>query len=905
MSRSTVLFLTRQVTHVAVGIVGTLLANVTFAVGLVYVDADPILPNIAPGAAFVSSTSSTDNLWAARTGYGAAQTIFESIDMTEDAPELVQTISGLTPGNTYDVYGVYWSDEDENWSLNAGMSSGVTTLYSWTGTGGRYPAAGSAHGLPASLAVWDSPPSPTVEGTIYTQRPADPLVMLLGKAGTGVADGSGNLDVYLNDINNNVISGLTARRRTWLDGVAFVDVTGGAVSVAASATLDRQTGALTFNNPTAQNIDIKGIRIASWDTGALNAVTWTSIHSSNALWTITEPVDPPSTPYANILDENGGGTSITLTSGGGSLSLGNVWNPSPFDHVVIYLTLGDDSLAVLTPQLTGDPIDNGDFDADGTIDLDDYLTLLTNIHTDISSNSRVEGYRKGEMTSDGLINYSDFVAFRAAYDLAHGTGSFSLMSQSVPEPCSLLGMLLGGALAWGFRHRRGYVAGLALLLVFCATQTSSAVPVLAVDIDDRTAFDSPNGVAGFESFTLSTTTGTTTRALAGGFSVSVAPFDDHVDENSVTAGVQDGTGTLDDRDRSAPVDSGSLTIAQLYDDFIYATSTVGPTGGLDLTISGGTLQSNKPYLVSIYSYDNTTSGYRTTKWLDVTRPIVPILTTGWDGDVLPTTNDQYKFSGVALTNGSGVLSLQGRSTAGHSTSGSTKNAVFLNAFEINDFAGITLEVDTTTGAVRLLNEQSNNLNLSYYEIRSSSGALDLGSWASLDDAEMGDPVGTGWDEAAGSSANILSEANLLSELTLSSSGGDASLGSAYNTAGLQDLLFYYAEAADTALRPGYVKYVSSPAGVPGDYNNNGVVDSADYVLWRKGGPLLNEVHNPGTVSVEDYTEWRARFGNTSGSGSVLGNGSAVPEPTTFGTAALLLLVVVASRRQAPYFKAMR
>ena len=38
------------------------------------------------------------------------------------------------------------------------------------------------------------------------------------------------------------------------------------------------------------------------------------------------------------------------------------------------------------------------------------------------------------------------------------------------------------------------------------------------------------------------------------------------------------------------------------------------------------------------------------------------------------------------------------------------------------------------------------------------------------------------------------------------------------------------------------------AGVPGDYNGNFVVDAADYVLWRKGGPLQNEVDTPGTVN---------------------------------------------------------
>jgi len=78
-----------------------------------------------------------------------------------------------------------------------------------------------------------------------------------------------------------------------------------------------------------------------------------------------------------------------------------------------------------------------------------------------------------------------------------------------------------------------------------------------------------------------------------------------------------------------------------------------------------------------------------------------------------------------------------------------------------------------------------------------------------------------------------------------------------------------------------------PPVVPGDYNGNGTVDAADYVLWRKGGPLQNEVDTPGTVNAADYTAWRARFGNTSGSGSGLGAGS-VPEPSS------MMLLLVAS-----------
>lgn len=105
------------------------------------------------------------------------------------------------------------------------------------------------------------------------------------------------------------------------------------------------------------------------------------------------------------------------------------------------------------------------------------------------------------------------------------------------------------------------------------------------------------------------------------------------------------------------------------------------------------------------------------------------------------------------------------------------------------------------------------------------------------------------------------------------------------------------EALDTAkvLTLAEVEVFGPPAvvaGVPGDYNANGIVDGADYVVWRKNNGLTGgatTVQGDGTgdgnVNAADYTYWRTRFGNTSGSGSSLG-GAAVPEPA----AAVLLLM---------------
>ncbi len=71
--------------------------------------------------------------------------------------------------------------------------------------------------------------------------------------------------------------------------------------------------------------------------------------------------------------------------------------------------------------------------------------------------------------------------------------------------------------------------------------------------------------------------------------------------------------------------------------------------------------------------------------------------------------------------------------------------------------------------------------------------------------------------------------------------------------------------------------------VLGDYNGNGIVDAADYVLYRKYyGSRTNSIadaNNDGIVNEFDYQIWRQRYGNPFGPGSGAGDGlaAAVPE----------------------------
>jgi hypothetical protein len=74
--------------------------------------------------------------------------------------------------------------------------------------------------------------------------------------------------------------------------------------------------------------------------------------------------------------------------------------------------------------------------------------------------------------------------------------------------------------------------------------------------------------------------------------------------------------------------------------------------------------------------------------------------------------------------------------------------------------------------------------------------------------------------------------------------------------------------------------------ISGDYNHNGTVDAADYVVWRKtfgqtGPGLAADGNSNGTIDNADFNVWRAHFGQTAGSAAGAIANSVVPEPATF------------------------
>jgi hypothetical protein len=94
-------------------------------------------------------------------------------------------------------------------------------------------------------------------------------------------------------------------------------------------------------------------------------------------------------------------------------------------------------------------------------------------------------------------------------------------------------------------------------------------------------------------------------------------------------------------------------------------------------------------------------------------------------------------------------------------------------------------------------------------------------------------------------------------------------------------------------------FFGSCADLPGDFNHDGTVDTADYGVWRKGLGT--------TYTEDDYNAWHANFGATLNPGSGSGAPSAfplppspltpaVPEPTSLLPLALALVQVTSQLR---------
>jgi hypothetical protein len=208
-----------------------------------------------------------------------------------------------------------------------------------------------------------------------------------------------------------------------------------------------------------------------------------------------------------------------------------------------------------------------------------------------------------------------------------------------------------------------------------------------------------------------------------------------------------------------------------------------------------------------------------------------------------------------------------------------------------------VEVNTTNGQVAIKNQTGDPVRLDYYEITSAAGSLNVASWNSLQDPggnpagfPSGNGTGNGWEEFGGSSARVIGESYLTGSST-AAHNATIGLGSAFNIGATRDLVFQYSVVT------------GATTSLTGDYNTDGKVDAADYVVWRK-----NNINGQ-----QGYNDWRANFGATGEAAnpgvlvggfvryvsSGVGAGAAVPEPAGVWLAGLGLASLALGSRRKP------
>jgi hypothetical protein len=240
-----------------------------------------------------------------------------------------------------------------------------------------------------------------------------------------------------------------------------------------------------------------------------------------------------------------------------------------------------------------------------------------------------------------------------------------------------------------------------------------------------------------------------------------------------------------------------------------------------------------------------------------------------------------------------------------------RDAATANSMQIADFRligedQITLEVNRNTGEVLLRAVQ--DVSIASYSISSALETIDFAEWTSIAGTSA-DPDDT-WAESSRTSG-LLAESDQAggadNGFTLLA-GQTRSLGNIYTALPTAFEDFNPIAFSTDGLQIGFgVEYIGTEIALFGDYDGNGVVDLADWNVFRLGyggnftGMTAAQAYLMGDMDGDfdsDITDFNIFVDNAGGLAALFG-GASVPEPGTFvllGGMAVAGLVVARRRR---------
>ena len=216
---------------------------------------------------------------------------------------------------------------------------------------------------------------------------------------------------------------------------------------------------------------------------------------------------------------------------------------------------------------------------------------------------------------------------------------------------------------------------------------------------------------------------------------------------------------------------------------------------------------------------------------------------------------------------------------------------------VGDPAKLTVDRDSGEVSFFVGNPSS---TISSYAIRSPGGRLDPSEWDSITDGTNNGALDSDpWIRIS----DLLTDDTEVAEGELP--GGDGgvsiaagttiSLGNIWRRGSLQDLQMQVLDLNGNVSFPS-IDYIGEVLLLDGDYNDDGVVDAADYTVWRDnvGNPAGSLPNDPSDQPIGEtqYLTWRGNYGSSlSGSPSAgVASAAEAPEPQAF---VLLVLGMVA------------